>query len=69
MFSVRLNKYIWIFAILFCASTEVFAQQHPDLPSPGQNLQLATTGSLVIPMDNNTQNIGSSFNLKAYGLI
>ena len=41
----------------------------PELPGPTANPQLIPAGSLVIPMDNDTQNIGAPFNLKAYGLV
>jgi len=39
-----------------------------ELPPPTTNLELIPTGSLVIAMDNDKQNIGIAFNLKAYGL-
>ena len=56
-------------AFLLLSTHSLLAQQHPDLPNPTGNIQTATIGSLVIPMDNANQNIGSPFNLKAYGLI
>ena len=40
-----------------------------DLPPPPSNPQLITSGSLVIPMDNDKQNLLAPFNLKAYGLV
>jgi hypothetical protein len=39
-----------------------------ELPPPTANMQLIPTGSLIIAMDNDKQNIGAVFNLKAYGL-
>ncbi len=45
--------------------------QGKDLPNPTANIQTATAGSLIIPMDNAHQNLflGRPFNTKAYGLI
>jgi len=40
-----------------------------DAPSPIANTQTITAGSLIIPMDNAHQNIGTVFNVKAYGLV
>src|SRR5947207_3578415 len=39
-----------------------------DLPGPPAHLETVPAGSLVIPMDNNLQNLVAPFNLKAYGL-
>ena len=44
------------------------AMSDPDLPNPSANIELIPSGSLVIPMDNDKQNIGSDFNIAAYGL-
>lgn len=40
-----------------------------DLPAPPANLETIPAGSLVIAMDNDKQNIGSLFNIRAYGLV
>ena len=40
-----------------------------DLPGAGPHFELIPAGSYVIPMDNANQNIGSAFNMKAYGLV
>jgi len=39
-----------------------------ELPPPTANMELIPSGSLIIAMDNDKQNIGAVFNLKAYGL-
>ncbi|MFB3102687.1 MAG: right-handed parallel beta-helix repeat-containing protein, partial [Alphaproteobacteria bacterium] len=39
-----------------------------ELPPPTPNMELIPSGSLIIAMDNDKQNIGAVFNLKAYGL-
>ncbi len=39
------------------------------LPAPTPNIETIPAGSLVIPMDNDKQNIGAAFNLAAYGLV
>ena len=55
--------------LLGVIATNVSAQD-PDLPGPASNLQLIPAGSLVIPMDNDKQNLGPLlFNLAAYGLV
>lgn len=41
---------------------------HAELPPPAVNIELIPAGSLIIPMDNDKQNIGATFNLSAYGL-
>src|SRR3990172_5600691 len=65
------NLYKIIFFICFWVGNSYsFSQSiQPDLPNPGSNLQTATIGSLVIPMDNINQNNGGLFNLKSYGLV
>ncbi len=40
-----------------------------DLPPATPNIETIAAGSLVIPMDNDNQNIGAPFNLRAYGLV
>ncbi|MCX8071103.1 MAG: hypothetical protein N3C12_01445 [Candidatus Binatia bacterium] len=40
-----------------------------DLPPASPNIETIPAGSLVIPMDNDKQNMGAPFNLKAYGLV
>ena len=40
-----------------------------DLPGVTSNMETIVAGSWIIPMDNSKQNIGSAFNLKAYGLL
>ena len=42
---------------------------HAELPPPPSNQELIPTGSLIIAMDNDKQNVGVAFNLKAYGLV
>ncbi len=44
-------------------------QVSDDLPNPGAHMETIPAGSLIIPMDNTLQAIGSPFNLKAYGLV
>ncbi|MCZ6618564.1 MAG: hypothetical protein O7E57_10555, partial [Gammaproteobacteria bacterium] len=39
-----------------------------ELPPPTANMELIPAGSLIIAMDNDKQNIGALFNLKAYGM-
>lgn len=42
----------------------------PDLSNPSPNIELIQAGSLVIPMDNDLQNLAAGhFNLRAYGLV
>jgi gliding motility-associated-like protein len=43
----------------------------PDMPNPPANVQTATKGSYVIPMDNTNQGlvVAGVLNLKAYGLV
>jgi len=41
----------------------------PDLPNPSANMQLISSGSLIIPMDLTNQSVIAPFNLKAYGLV
>ncbi|MFQ5548046.1 MAG: hypothetical protein ACE5FV_07140, partial [Woeseia sp.] len=36
-----------------------------ELPPPTPNMELIPSGSLIIAMDNDKQNIGATFNLKA----
>jgi len=43
--------------------------QGGDIPPATPNIETIPSGSLVIPMDNDKQNIGVPFNLKAYGLV
>jgi len=43
--------------------------EDPDLPGVTTNLETIVAGSWIVPMDNSKQNIGSAFNLKAYGLL
>ncbi|GIW45122.1 MAG: hypothetical protein KatS3mg077_2404 [Candidatus Binatia bacterium] len=43
--------------------------QAQELPPAVANLEVIPANSLVIPMDNDKQNIGAPFNLKAYGLV
>ena len=63
-------KTCFLFSVFLLLSMHsLHAQQRPDLPNPSANMQTAAIGSLVIPMDNVNQSIGSSFNLKAYGLV
>jgi len=40
-----------------------------DLPNPPSHIETIPAGSLVIPMDNTLQAIGSPFNITAYGLV
>ncbi|MFN2476900.1 MAG: beta strand repeat-containing protein [Chthoniobacterales bacterium] len=40
-----------------------------DLPNPSAHFATVPAGSLVIPMGNTLQAIGSPFNIKAYGLV
>lgn len=59
---------------LALASVAVIAIAAPytvsdDLPNPPAHLEVVPAGSLVIPMDNTLQAIGSPFNIKAYGLV
>lgn len=58
----------WLFILFLLIGFSRLCAQ-PDLPNPPANLQTATAGSLVIPMDNVNQAIGKPFNLKAYGLV
>ena len=51
--------------MLLCSAA---AMANPGLPNPPANIELIPAGSLVIPMDNDKQNIGADFNLTAYGL-
>ncbi|MDH3589604.1 MAG: right-handed parallel beta-helix repeat-containing protein, partial [Gammaproteobacteria bacterium] len=44
------------------------AAADPDLPAPASSFEVIPAGSLIIAMDNDKQNIGAPFNLKAYGL-
>ncbi|NNF51076.1 MAG: tandem-95 repeat protein, partial [Gammaproteobacteria bacterium] len=45
------------------------AGANPDLPNPSPTPQVIPSGSLIIPMDNDKQNLGGlDFNLTAYGL-
>ncbi|NNK98790.1 MAG: DUF11 domain-containing protein, partial [Xanthomonadales bacterium] len=44
------------------------ALSDPDLPNPPANIETIPSGSLIIPMDNDKQNIGFPFNTAAYGL-
>jgi hypothetical protein len=44
------------------------APARAELPNPAPNMELIPAGSLIIAMDNDKQNIGSTFNLAAYGL-
>ncbi|NIO10167.1 MAG: hypothetical protein GTO40_20050, partial [Deltaproteobacteria bacterium] len=57
------------FAVMTLLMTPKNAFADPDLPGPGPNLELIPAGSLVIPMDNDKQNLVGLFNLKAYGLV
>jgi len=52
------------------AVVAVAAVADTDLPGPSANYENIPQGSLVIPMDNDKQNLsGAPFNLKAYGLV
>jgi uncharacterized repeat protein (TIGR01451 family) len=53
-------------AIIACAAPYSVSD---DLPNPSAHMETIPAGSLVIPMDNTLQAIGSPFNLKAYGLV
>ncbi len=66
---IRVDRARWIAALvcLLLAVSSVHAD--PDLPGPSANLELIPAGSLVIAMDNAKQNVGTPFNLKAYGLV
>ena len=46
----------------------IMAPARAELPPPTANMELIPSGSLIIAMDNDKQNIGAVFNLKAYGL-
>ncbi|MDA1076151.1 MAG: hypothetical protein O3A63_15540, partial [Proteobacteria bacterium] len=50
-------------AVCVCLST------HAELPPAVSTSEVIPAGSLIIAMDNNTQNIGSAFNLKSYGMV
>ncbi len=56
---------LWLLVSPIIVGQTLFA----ELPPPTQNLELIPSGSLVIPMDNNKQNVGVAFNLKSYGLV
>ena len=55
-------------AMLHIALTAGAYSPADDLPGPPAHLETVPAGSLVIPMDNNLQNLVPPFNLKAYGL-
>ncbi|MDH3238273.1 MAG: right-handed parallel beta-helix repeat-containing protein, partial [Deltaproteobacteria bacterium] len=63
----------WLLAIALAAlillAPPAYVHADPDLPGASANTELIPAGSLVIPMDNDKQNIGAAFNLKAYGLV
>ncbi len=54
-------------AVLLLALS-IMAPARAELPPPTPNVELLPSGSLIIAMDNDKQNIGAVFNLKAYGL-
>jgi uncharacterized repeat protein (TIGR01451 family) len=59
---------------LALASVAVIAIAAPytvsdDLPNPPAQIETIPAGSLIIPMDNTLQAIGSPFNITAYGLV
>ncbi|MCZ6643920.1 MAG: hypothetical protein O7F71_20280 [Gammaproteobacteria bacterium] len=57
-------------AALLCLAVSLFSTVvNAELPPPTANPELIPSGSLVIAMDNDKQNIDSPFNLKAYGLV
>ena len=58
---------IGVVCLVLLVAVAAFAD--PDLPGPGASPELIPAGSLVIPMDNDKQNIGAVFNLKAYGAV
>ncbi|HEY4281926.1 MAG TPA: right-handed parallel beta-helix repeat-containing protein [Chthoniobacterales bacterium] len=61
----------WICWLIVMHSAVMLAAPYSvadDLPGPPSHLETIPAGSLVIPMDNNLQNLVSPFNLKAYGL-
>ena len=68
----RIRRLRWCIgcAVAMIAGVLVAApyQVADDLPGPPSHLETVPTGSLVIPMDNNLQNLVSPFNIKAYGL-
>ncbi len=55
-------------AATLAAATVARADNDLDLPNPPTNIETIAAGSLVIPMDTNSQSLVSPFNLKAYGL-
>ncbi|MBI2271082.1 MAG: PKD domain-containing protein [Bacteroidetes bacterium] len=65
---IKIYKILLFISFMCLVAVKAFAQ-YKDLPNPPIDLQNIPQGSLVIPMDNNNQNIGSPFNLKAYGLV
>jgi len=60
---------LFVLFILRLLSGSLILDAQPDLPNPPANLQTATAGSLVIPMDNVNQAVITPFNLYAYGLV
>lgn len=62
-----LSRCVLAVSVLLAATTALFAA--PDLPGPSPNLRVIPSGSLIVAMDNDKQNVGVVFNLRAYGLV
>ncbi len=58
----------WLLGAVVLLTLSIAAPARAELPPPTANMQLIPAGSLIIAMDNDKQNIGAVFNLKAYGL-
>ncbi len=58
----------WLLGAVVLLTLSIAAPARAELPPPTANMQLLPSGSLIIAMDNDKQNIGAVFNLKAYGL-
>ena len=59
---LRLMSTVVLVALMMAAPARA------ELPPPTANMELIPAGSLIIAMDNDKQNIGALFNLKAYGM-
>jgi hypothetical protein len=57
-----------LLAAVLLVAVSIASPTRAELPPPSSSLELIPAGSLIIAMDNDKQNIGSVFNLKAYGL-
>jgi hypothetical protein len=58
----------WPAVIVALVILLAFTPTRAELPPPVANMELIPAGSLIIPMDNDKQNVGVNFNLNAYGL-